>query len=226
MSAHPDIELLELLARGQGSAETQAHVDGCAECTSEVAWLHKERALVAQRPEPDVSHLWAGIEERVATKPEVRRRPHWYRPLAAAAAVAAAAMVILFVKRPQRTQPPAQQQPVAQQTQQPQAQQPAQPPPRHIDPKSLAALETAEKDYRHAATVLEEEYATLRPALDPKLAARWDETLTRARASLGEQQKAVAAQDDVRGRMRVLDGYAEYLRSLRDVIENSEEAVP
>ena len=61
---------------------------------------------------------------------------------------------------------------------------------------------------------------------DPKaLAARWDETLTRARANLGEARSAVAAQD-INARMQVLDGYAGYLRSLRNVIEQSEEANP
>ena len=81
----------------------------------------------------------------------------------------------------------------------------------------------AEADYRNAAQTLEGEYARLRPSLDPELARRWDETLTRARAQLGES-RAVAA-DDVNVRMRVLDGYAGYLRSLRDVLE-SEEANP
>ena len=56
------------------------------------------------------------------------------------------------------------------------------------------------------------------------MARRWDETLTRARAQLGES-RAVAA-DDVNVRMRVLDGYAGYLRSLRDVVQDSEEAIP
>ena len=93
-----------------------------------------------------------------------------------------------------------------------------------IDPKTLAALDRAESDYRDAARVLEAEYDRLRPRLDPELARRWDETLTRARAQLGES-RAVAS-DDVNVRMRVLDGYAGYLRSLRDVVQESEEANP
>ena len=93
-----------------------------------------------------------------------------------------------------------------------------------IDPKTLAALDRAEADYRNAAKVLEGEYDRLRPRLDPELARRWDETLTRARAQLGES-RAVAA-EDVNVRMRVLDGYAGYLRSLRDLLQESEEANP
>jgi len=34
------------------------------------------------------------------------------------------------------------------------------------------------------------------------------------------------AADDVNVRMRVLDGYAGYLRSLRDLLQESEEANP
>ena len=92
------------------------------------------------------------------------------------------------------------------------------------DPKALAALDRAEADYRDAAKVLEAEYARLRPGLDPKVAERWDETLTRAHTQLGEA-RAVAG-EDVNARMQVLDGYAGYLRSLRNVIEQSEEANP
>src|SRR5438105_177705 len=96
----------------------------------------------------------------------------------------------------------------------------------HVPAEELEsrALDRAEADYKDAAKVLEAEYARLRPRLDPEMARRWDETLTRARAQLGES-RAVAA-DDVNVRMRVLDGYAGYLRSLRDVVQDSEEAIP
>jgi hypothetical protein len=131
----------------------------------------------------------------------------------AASGAAAAAAIAFAALRP--SPPPAQ-------TPQPQAAR--QPRRGAIDPKTLAALDRAEQDYRNAAKVLEDEYARLRPQLDPGLARRWDETLTRARADLGES-RAVAA-DDVSARMRVLDGYAGYLRSLRDVVQESEEASP
>jgi len=131
-----------------------------------------------------------------------------------AAVAAAAAAVLVATVRP-RPEPAAPQTPQA--TRQ-QRQRPA------IDPKALAALDRAEADYRDAAKVLETEYARLRPRLDSEMARRWDETLTRARTQLGES-RAVAA-DDVNVRMRVLDGYAGYLRSLRDVVQESEEAIP
>jgi hypothetical protein len=238
MSAHPDVEELEQVAKGEGTATAGAHVATCADCANEVAWAKAERALFARRAQPDVSALWARVEERIAdaappaaAAPAVvvaRRRPHWHRPAAALAALAATAAVLLVTVRV-RHRPPQGPQPMAQKTQAPQGQpasaQLAQAKRSRLDPKTLAALDTAETDYRHAAAVLEAEYETLRPRLDPTLAKRWDETLTRARTQLVESRAAVAA-DDVRSRMRVLDGYAEYLRSLRDVIQDSEEATP
>jgi len=141
-----------------------------------------------------------------------RRRPHRAWRISVGAAVAAAAAVVLVVTVRPRPEP------VAPQATRQQRERPA------IDPKALAALDRAEADYKDAAKVLEAEYARLRPRLDPEMARRWDETLTRARAQLGES-RAVAA-DDVNVRMRVLDGYAGYLRSLRDMVQESEEAIP
>ena len=92
------------------------------------------------------------------------------------------------------------------------------------DAKTLAALDRAETDYRDAAKVLEDEYARLRPQIESKLAGRWDETLTRARTQLGDARKSLVAQD-VNARMRVLDGYAGYLRSLRAAVLE-QEAIP
>ena len=203
MTTHPDIEALE-----SGSADALQHAGGCAECARELAWLKAERALMARRPQPKTDHLWAGIEKQIARR---AHRPHWaWRASVAAAGLAAAAAMLLVVLKPKPA--PVVQQPIAR---------------RHEykpDPKALAALDRAEADYRDAAKVLEAEYARLRPGLDPKLAARWDETLTRAHTQLGEA-RAVAG-EDVNARMQVLDGYAGYLRSLRNVIEQSEEANP
>ena len=226
---HLDQETLERLAEGGSCTAGDAlHGKACSECRNELAWIKAEKALFARRAQPDVSALWAGVEARIP-KPQpakvvslASRRPRWQRPVAAFASVAAAAAVVLFVIHPKAiVQAPtviAQQQPA--QASPVQAQRPHQ----HLDPKTLAALDTAETDYRHAASVLEAEYETLRPKLDPALAKRWDETLTRARTQLGESR--AVAEGDVRARMRVLDGYAEYLRSLRDVIQDSEEATP
>lgn len=212
---HVPGEELEALALGEIQADrastVEEHVRGCPECARELSWLRAERTLLSRRPTPPTAHLWNGVAARLR---HPRRRPHWaWRLAVAGAGVAAAAAVLLATLRPSPPPLPAQQPQVARR-------QPRSP----IDPKTLAALDRAERDYVDAAKVLEEEYGRLRPHLDSGLARRWDETLTRARAQLGES-RAVAA-DDVNARMRVLDGYAGYLRALRDVVQESEEANP
>ena len=234
MSGHPLVEELEAM-----SAETLAHVAQCAACAREVAWLRAERALLSRRPAPGVEHLWAGVEERTQAaglrpsglgRPQASGfrpqglggkfsgwRPRWGRRVAfSAAGVAAVAAVLVLALRPRVApiggQGPGAQGPVAQRDD------------FRPDPKALAALDRAEADYRDAAKVLEGEYERLRPQLDPALAKRWDETLSRAHTQLGEARKV--AGDDVNARMQVLDGYAGYLRSLGNVVRQSEEANP
>jgi hypothetical protein len=206
VSAHPDIELLEADA-----PEALQHAAGCAECARELAWLEAERKLIARRPTPSTAHLWAGVQARLSERRV--RRPHWaWRASVAAAGLAAAAAVLLVIVKPAPQPAPIAAPVVAHRA------------GYKPDPKVLAALDRAEADYRDAAKVLEGEYARLRPELDPALAKRWDETLTRAHTQLGEA-RAVAG-EDLNARMQLLDGYAGYLRSLRNVIEQSEEANP
>jgi hypothetical protein len=213
MSAHPDVEELEAIAMGAGSAEATRHAEGCAECAREVSWLRAEKALIGRRPAPPVQQLWSGIEARIS-KPRVHR-PHWARRIAAGAiGVAAAAAVVIFAMRPR----PAQVVPG------PSASSSEKRDDWKPDPKALAALDRAETDYRDAAKVLEAEYDRLRPRLDPAVAKKWDETLVRARTQLGEVRTVAA--EDVNARMQVLDGYAGYLRSLKNVVQQSEEANP
>ena len=213
---HVPADELESLALDELSrdraAQVEAHAAACPQCAHELSWLRAERTLLTRRPLAQTAHLWAGIAARLR---HPRRRPHRAWRISVGAAVAAAAAAVLVATVRTRPEPAAPQTPQA--TRQ-QRQRPA------IDPKALATLDRAEADYRDAAKVLEAEYARLRPRLDPEMARRWDETLTRARAQLGES-RAVAA-DDVNVRMRVLDGYAGYLRSLRDVVQESEEANP
>jgi len=214
---HVPVEDLEACALGELSAprlaEVQAHAAACADCARELAWLRAERTLLSRRPPLLTAHLWSGVAARLQ---HPRRRPRWAWRIAVASGIgaAAAAAVLVAMMRPKPV-------PVTPQQQSPLARFDRRP---SIDPKTLAALDRAESDYRNAAQTLEAEYQRLRPRLDPELARRWDETLTRARAQLGES-RAVAA-DDVNVRMRVLDGYAGYLRSLRDVVTESEEANP
>lgn len=207
MSGHPPVEELETQPL---PAEVAAHVAQCDPCAREVAWLRAERALLSRRPSPPVQQLWAGVEARLG---KARGRgAHWSRRIAfSAAGAVAAAAVLLFALRP-RIAPVATPATVAQRDD------------FRPDPRALAALDRAEIDYRDAAKVLEAEYDRLRPRLDPALAKRWDETLSRAHTQLGEAR--TVAGDDVNARMQVLDGYAGYLRSLRNVVQQSEEANP
>ena len=220
MRAHPSLEELEALSLGERPAEVEAHVAGCAECSRELAWLEAERALISRRPKSEVAHLWAGVATRLeqpgqplSADQRKRPRPHWARRLVVAAAAAASAAAVLLLTMhpkggPNFSTPDAS---VAETDFD------------RPDPKTLAALDRAEGDYRHAATVLEAEYAAARKELDPKLVKQWDESLAKARAQLGAS-RAVAA-EDVNARMRVLDGYAGYVRLLRNVME-AEEANP
>lgn len=136
------------------------------------------------------------------------RRARWARRAAAGAAVAAAVAVGISL----RPRPPG---PVAAE---------AVDEGDSVDPRALAALDKAEGDYRNAAAILEKEYEAARPRLDPRAARRWDASLQQERAQLGGAS-ALAAKDP-NARLRVLDGYAGYLRTLHEVIEQSEEAGP
>jgi hypothetical protein len=212
---HLALEDLEALALGElpdpQAAEAEDHAAHCAECGRELSWVRAERALFAQRPSPPTAHLWPEVAARLQ---HPRRMPRWAsRMRLAAVAAAGAAAVLLFAVRPHPLQPVT-----------PQTVKTAQRARPAIDAKTLAALDRAEADYRDAAKILEAEYERVRPQLDPALAQRWDETLTRARAQLGESRSV--ATNDVNARMRVLDGYAGYLRSLRNLVQESEEAIP
>ncbi|HET9751438.1 MAG TPA: hypothetical protein VFP52_00690 [Myxococcales bacterium] len=212
---HVALEDLEALALGELSperaAEAEEHAAHCAECGRELSWVRAERALFAQRPSPPTAQLWPGVAARLQ---HPRRMPRWAsRPRVAAVAAVGAAAVLFFAVRPHPPQPAT-----------PQTVKTAQRARPAIDARTLAALDRAEADYRDAAKILEAEYERVRPQLDPALAQRWDETLTRARAQLGESRSV--ATNDVNARMRVLDGYAGYLRSLRNLVQESEEATP
>lgn len=231
MTGHLDtVRFEELALDAAASAAEEAHLAGCAACARELAWARAERALLSRRPRPSVEHLWAGVQERI-TRPSRRARgPHWARRIAVAAAAAALAASLVFALRTGPKPTAGLQQPVAQA---PLGSQPGTGPadakaPETLssgpDARTLLALDRAEADYRDAAKVLEAEYARIRPSLEPKLAARWDETLSRARIHLGDAQKNLVALD-VNARMRVLDGYAAYVRSLRTALV-SQEANP
>ena len=220
MSAHQHLsaEDVEELALGRGAAALEREAAGCAECARELAWARAERGLLVRRaaaqPKRD---LWAGVEARLSAQPpRALRKPHWARRLAVGFAASASAAAALLLALQQKPQPAALGTPDAAVAQAEESD--------DTDPKAVAALDRAESDYQRLAGQLEAEYAASRKNLDPALAQQWDSSLSKARTQLGAS-RALAAQD-LNARVRLLDGYAGYLRSLRNVVEQSQEANP
>ena len=206
MSAHLSPEELEDLALMGGSSP---HLAECQPCARELAWAQAERGLFARRPPPPVAHLWAGIERKTAKAkviPFSRRR----FAVGAAVGLSAAAALLVVIQRPHRSASSGPDAAVVEE-----AQDDAPP----VDVKALAALDRAEGEMKRATSLLEAEYQAARPGLDPAEARKWDQTLAKARRSLGSA--GMVAQLDVQARLRVLDGYSGYLRSLRDVVASS-----
>jgi anti-sigma factor RsiW len=199
---------LEALARGEldpaRAAEVEAHATRCAACKHELTWLRAERLLLDGRRARQAQlapSLWLGVEERVAAQP-VRSFPAWnarqrYLALAAAGmaiAFGAATLRHFITGGAHRTV-------VA----------------HHADDgdDSDSVLADAESEYREAAEQLEHEYRERRDQLPRSLAARTDRALAEAR------EQIALARDDARsvdGKMRLLDGYADYVHSLQTVV--------
>ena len=137
-------------------------------------------------------------------------RARRFRPVLAAAAAVAAAAALAVAVRPR--QPPAvvgqgdaavSDEAVAE-----------------ADPKTRQALDRAAGDYRSALGVLEQEYKSGRARLDSRTQKRWDESFARARSLI---DASAQARNDPEERVRLLDGSAVMVRSLRHAIEDSEE---
>jgi putative zinc finger protein len=223
------IEELEALVAGEldadEAARVQAHVAGCAACKDELAWLSAEAELMARRraAQPALKpEIWQGIAERIAAAderqgivpalaPEVppmptraRRRWGWAAKTAYGGLLAAAAAAVVFATWPGQI---------------------------HVVPPDLGhtqsvatrkkvapdvTLDKAEREYQEAAKVLEAEYAAERSRLPPSVAERYDRMLSATRTQVADAR--ATAGNDVDGRMVVLDGYAEYIRSLQTIV--------
>jgi hypothetical protein len=77
-------------------------------------------------------------------------------------------------------------------------------------------LDKAEREYLDAAKLLEAEYQSERNRLPPSVAERYDRMLSKTRTQVADAR--AQAGSDVDGRMVVLDGYAEYVRSLQTIV--------
>ena len=211
MTGHPTFEELEAAALGEESRpEVLAHAGQCADCAGELAWLRAEAQLVRRRPQPALRpEIWRAIEERVHAPIPISRARR-FRPVLAAAAAVAAAAALAVVVRPRPTAPVGGQGDAAVSGEV----------AAEADPKTRQALDRAAGDYRSALGVLEQEYKSGRARLDSRTQKRWDESFARARSLI---DASAQARNDPEERVRLLDGSAVMVRSLRHAIEDSEE---
>lgn len=222
-------EELEALVAGEldaaDAARVQAHVAGCATCKDELTWLQAEAELMARRraAQPALKPaLWHGIADRIAAAdertgatpalaPEAAptplrpRRWGWAARAAYGGLLAAAAAAVVFATWPGQLH-----------TVTPDLGRPsvAAAPRKKVSPD--VALDKAEREYQDAAKVLEAEYAAERSRLPPSVAERYDRMISATRTQVADAR--ATAGNDVDGRMVVLDGYAEYLRSLQTIV--------
>jgi hypothetical protein len=210
---HVTREELEQLAMDELPEDLAArvgdHAARCEACARELDWLRAERALILRRARqapPPAPELWARVEARAYAPVPLRRRRSW---VAAAIAVAAAAALAVVV-RPHLGRTPSV---VADASPEADAEAP---------PEAVRALSNAEGQYKSAFSTLEAEYARNRGRLDRRTQERWDRAVERTRVQLAVAE--TAAQGDVNARLRVLDGYAQAVRSLSRAVEETEEA--
>jgi hypothetical protein len=208
MTGHPTVEELEAIAFGQDAgADTAAHTLQCAQCARELSWLRTEAQLVRRRPLPAVDpDLLRRIEERVYAPIPITRARRFRSAVAVVAAVAAAVAIVFAL----RARPPATSDAVVADNEV------AVP----IDPKAQQALDQAAGDYRNVLQVLQQEYSRVRGRLDARTQKRWDESFARARVLI---DSTAQARNDPDERLRLLDGSAVMVRTLRHAIEDSEE---
>jgi hypothetical protein len=192
-----DREALDALVLGrlgaEGEAEVIAHARGCAACSEELAWLRTERALFTERRE---AALPPEIWQAVERRISERPRPSRRATVAAVALALGAAAALAIAVHPWTEAP------------RPTALAVARPDPGRV-------LDAAEQEYRQAIAVLEGELA------GSAVAPRWRDDLAIARSGVADAR--TAAGRDPEQRLRVLEGYATYLRSLQTVALAIEE---
>jgi hypothetical protein len=207
MTGHPSVEELEAIAFGQDAgADAAAHARQCAQCARELSWLRTEAQLVRRRPQPALDpQMLRRIEERVYAPIPITRARRFRAAVAAAGAIAAAVALAVALRPhgPVTTDTAVAQSDAAQ-----------------VDLEAQKALDRATGDYRNVLAVLEQEYSRSRGRLDPRTQKRWDESFARARVLI---DSSAQARNDVDERLRLLDGSAVMVRTLRHAIEDSEE---
>ena len=220
-------EELEALVAGtldeQAAERLRAHLAGCAPCRDELGWLQTEAELMARRraePAELAPAIWQGISERLArpaapalpssaTATPLRvRRWGWGARVAYGGLLASAAAAVLYATWP------------GQPYHRP-ADHGGRPMASGAGRNKVAAdvtLDQAEREYQQAARILEAEYQAGRNRLPASVAERYDRILSTTLTQVADAR--ATAGSDVDGRMVVLDGYAEYLRSLQNIVSD------
>jgi hypothetical protein len=209
MTGHPTVEELEAIAFGEDAgADAAAHALECPRCARELSWLRTEAQLLRRRPQPALDpEMLRRVEERIHAPIPITRARRFRAAAAAVAAIAAAVAVVVALRAPHR---PAPADGAVVDTEGVIA----------VDPKAQQALDQATGDYRNVLAVLQQEYSRVRGRLDTRTQKRWDESFARARVLI---DSSAQARNDVDERLRLLDGSAVMVRTLRHAIEDSEE---
>lgn len=207
------IEALEARVAGGLSdrevGQLEAHLASCAGCRDDLAWLKTEALLMTRRRERQPPPaLWSAIERRLSTPPAAPVRGGSNLALAGILTAAAAAAVLALW--------PAQRHLISRELRDPSAAATLVA-ARHEQP-AAQALDRAEREYHDAVRQLEAEYRQERAQLPPSVAATYDRSLDQTRTHIAAAR--TMAGGDLYGRMQVLDGYAEYVRSLQTLVSD------
>jgi hypothetical protein len=222
-----DPEALEALVADalspERAAALQTHARTCSDCGRELAWLRAERRLMVERKsaEPGLpADLWRAVENRIGGATPVRRSRPGGRflarlafPVLTGAAALAAGLLLYFRLPPGATLRPLPGQAPVLSASRPDALPAASP----SAPGVMAVLDAALVEYQQAVAELEADLRRSRGRLPVAVAQDLDRRFGPARREL-DQARAGVAVGDPQARMRALDGYADYVRSLQAAV--------
>ncbi len=234
MTAPCDVDALEALLADalppERALAVQAHLRTCAACLGELDWLRTERRLMAERRSAEPSlppDLWRAIEGRI-TRAAPARRPGRGPFLARLAfpvltgAAALAAALLLYFHGPAGPEPGFVSAP-------PPITRPMQSPPAREGEVGgvLTVLDAALAEYEQAVAELEGDLQRSQGRLPEAESRTLDQRFGSARRELMLARADVTRDaDDPDARLRALDGYADYFKSLQAAVLALEDGRP
>jgi hypothetical protein len=229
-----DTEALEALVADALSPERafalQTHVRGCPACARELAWLRTERRLMAERKsaEPGLPpELWRAVENRIGAAqpaPRPRRGGRFLArlafPVLTGAAALAAGLLLYFRVPPGSTLRPLPGQAPAVSASRPDIRPAAGPSASASSQGVMAVLDAALVEYQQAVAELEADLRRSRGRLPVAVAQDLDRRFGPARRELDQARVGASGTTpgDPEARLRALDGYADYVRSLQAAV--------